>query len=460
MPCGPSCLSPFAGCAHVADSSLQIESKAHPAVSAPSPEIRDFRHPSTSPDEAKSSDKPPLDPWVVGVRGNNLHPAGSKVLKARFLKLCPKSQGGEVRVDRKQGGLCFRCAQDPISADTPNHPVHRGDETVFQRKARHFGTADVMEVGGLQHVEDFPPLTRQWPNNFNFPARLPSSHSLMLMVHRRTEFAKRLSALAGSTSLEHLLRAVSGSLKGLEPKLAEFFVLSLEDCEARRAPLLDALSALGIAPWVVLGVDGRNGLDAAAELLIDRQEVNRRAKRVVTDGELACALSHLAVYRSILYVGCQHAVVLEDDACLTDSFLEAVSALKSQDFDIALLDHEFARSRWSSKFSLPTGTKAWRVTNIPDRNTGYMVTARAARHLLEASFPIRYLADWPVDISTLVTVAVTPKVVMRNEDDRNSLLAKKRILSQARAIWGMPSPPYVDTGVPARLRRFLSRRIS
>jgi len=242
--------------------------------------------------------------------------------------------------------------------------------------------------------------------------------------------------------------------------VADYFVLSLEDCECRRAPLLDALTALGITPRVVLGVDGRKGLDGAAENLIERQEANRRAKRVVTDGELACALSHLEVYRVILEQGCQHAVVLEDDARLTEGFLEAVTALERQDFDIALLDHEFARSRWLAEFNLPTGARVWRVTNIPDRNTGYIVTANAARQLLECSFPVRFLADWPYDISTLVTLAVSPSVVIRSGNDQDSLLAGERKRSQARATWGRPSPPYSDTGVPARLYRFLSRRIS
>lgn len=236
--------------------------------------------------------------------------------------------------------------------------------------------------------------------------------------------------------------------------------MSLEGCEARRAPLLDALSALGISPIVHLGVDGRNGLDPAAEALIDRREADRRAKRVVTDGEFACALSHLAIYRTIIETGRRHAVVLEDDAIPTDDFLETVTALEARDFDIALLDHELARSHWSAEFVLPTGAKAWRVTNIPDRNTGYMMTATAARHLLEHSFPLRYLADWPFDISTLVTLAVSPKAVRRPKGDQASLLSADRRRSQARARWGDPTPPYSCTGVSSRLRRFLSRRVS
>lgn len=237
----------------------------------------------------------------------------------------------------------------------------------------------------------------------------------------------------------------------------EVFVISLQGCEERRAPLLNALTSLGFKARIILGVDGRQGLDRGYEKYLDRDQLVCRAKRQVTDGEIACALSHQAAYRMILQSECETAVVLEDDASLTDNFGNAISMLGEIDFDMVLFDYEFCKTDWKPRYRAASGIRGYRVRNSPDRNTGYALTKSAARYLHENSLPLRYLADWPVDISRLNTFAITPRAVERLGTSRGSLLEADRKKSQQKAKWGNPSPPLDDTAFGARLSRFFSR---
>lgn len=98
------------------------------------------------------------------------------------------------------------------------------------------------------------------------------------------------------------------------------FVISLADAIERRAPLLDQLRGFNLSFTVVEAVDGRRGLSAGDLARVDRSGAERRVGRPVSDRELACALSHQAVYRRILDEHSPGGIVLEDDAILTPLF--------------------------------------------------------------------------------------------------------------------------------------------
>ena len=237
------------------------------------------------------------------------------------------------------------------------------------------------------------------------------------------------------------------------------YVLSLPGCEARRAPLLQNLRDLRFEPEVVLGIDGRAGLPCKYEPQIDRVTANRRARRSLTDGEFACALSHQAVYARLLEDGHDRAIVFEDDAIIDRSLLPVLHDLKDHDFDLALLDHDLARAQRRSRRRLPSGSILWRVANIPDLNTGYILSAAGAAKIAALSFPITYNADWPCDVAQLRTYAVMPRAVGRPRSKDASLLHSARQKSQRSARWGNPTPPHSRTDFAARLSRFLARRL-
>ena len=91
------------------------------------------------------------------------------------------------------------------------------------------------------------------------------------------------------------------------------FVVSLPDCIDRREVIARALHHLGIEFEFVDAVDGRHGLDPQYEDQIDRV-ATRRAGRILSDAEFACALSHISVYQRIVLENIAYALILEDDA--------------------------------------------------------------------------------------------------------------------------------------------------
>lgn len=239
------------------------------------------------------------------------------------------------------------------------------------------------------------------------------------------------------------------------------YVISLEGSEARRAPLLAALSNLGLSFEVYLGVDGRDGLSAADEARIDRASAKCHAKRELTDAEFACALSHLDVHAKLLSDGLPRALVLEDDAVIDASLPTTLKQLEDFAHDLGLLDHEEVRSAWFPEQRFQSGATLWRVKNIPSRTTGYTISAAGAAELVKRSFPVSFTADWPFDISQLKTFAILPRAIARpDDDDETSLIRASREISRGFARWGNPSRPYVDKSLRARLERALARKLS
>lgn len=189
------------------------------------------------------------------------------------------------------------------------------------------------------------------------------------------------------------------------------FILSLEDAADRRAPLINAFQSEGVPYEIWHAVDGRNGLPAEYETLIDRPGALRYLGREMGNAEFACALSHHFIYRDILKRGLKMAVILEDDAIIDDRFFRFINRVEVPDCDLLLLDHMRALVRRGDKLNLGDGAKAYRCLSAPWLTTGYIISHDGAQMLAERSLPIMAPADWPSDISRMRTYAVTPRLV-------------------------------------------------
>lgn len=219
------------------------------------------------------------------------------------------------------------------------------------------------------------------------------------------------------------------------------YILSLEGEEERRAPLLSALADMGLSAEVLIGVDGRKGLPERAEEQILRQRLDP-AKRPLTDGEYACALSHVNAYRNILDQDVRGAIIFEDDARIDDGFKTFVEARGYALGDMVLLGH---RRCWVSRFDnrkISPRLNLHRIAITPHLAHAYSVSSDAARALLEAATPVREPADWPCELSRMNVFAIEPQVAhQRTQDlghshleaDRLELLSKyKPIKSQGK----------------------------
>ena len=252
------------------------------------------------------------------------------------------------------------------------------------------------------------------------------------------------------------------------------FVLSLDGDEARRAPLLDALADMGLEAEVLIGVDGRNGLPAWAEAEVDRGRQwswDHRPSKHLTDGELACALSHVQAYRKIIDQGLPGAILFEDDAVLSDTFETFIAARGYEAGEMVLLGHHHTHVNRFSKKPICNGVVGHRLAATPAYAHGYALTYGAAEYILERAVPIHARADWPCDISRLKSLAVDPQIAVQPEDRKehshieagrraahDEKLRNKRLSRLfSRVYWIHILRKWLQ---PSKIRKLLGQRIS
>ena len=198
---------------------------------------------------------------------------------------------------------------------------------------------------------------------------------------------------------------------------APIFILTLEDAMARRAPLIASLEAEGISYELWYGIDGRKGLDAEFEAMIDRDAARQTMRRDMGDGEFACALSHHFIYREILSRDLPFAVVLEDDAIIDTPFFSFLDQIDTAQYDLLMLDHMRADIFRRARINVGKGLWAYRLAFSPMLTTGYIISQAGARIMVDQSLPISAPADWPIDVSQMRSFAVDPRIVDHPDQD-------------------------------------------
>jgi glycosyl transferase family 25 len=194
------------------------------------------------------------------------------------------------------------------------------------------------------------------------------------------------------------------------------YILSLEGDEERRAPLLSALAEMGISAEVLIWVDGRNGLPAWAEKKIMRRRLSPE-KRPLTDGEYACALSHVNAYVNILEKNHPGAIIFEDDARIDKAFKSFFATKGYMAGDLVLFGH---RRCWVSHFGsihISPEFRLHRISVTPHLAHAYSVSKAAAQFLLTSATPVSEPADWPADLSRMNAFALDPQVAHQKTQD-------------------------------------------
>jgi glycosyl transferase family 25 len=121
-----------------------------------------------------------------------------------------------------------------------------------------------------------------------------------------------------------------------------------------------------------------------------------RQPRELLNTEIACALSHQAVYKLIVKEKIPYALILEDDVVLTKKlalFLEYFPKFILVHTDIELINL-FSDS--PGKIILPKIFPhhfLFQFTRMPNRSSAYIITNSGARKMIENFLPIRMPAD-------------------------------------------------------------------
>ena len=173
-------------------------------------------------------------------------------------------------------------------------------------------------------------------------------------------------------------------------------VISLPDCADRRESIRSSLDDLQIPFEFMDAVDGRNGLDSSYEPDVDRGGAERELGRALSDAEIGCALSHINAYRRIVRNKWDWTLVCEDDAVPSPDLKTYIENRHFEGADLTQLYFYNTRvSRSRRKYLFDHYSSYLRTKVKSGSTTAYVISHRAAKHILENGVPITQVADWP-----------------------------------------------------------------
>ena len=221
------------------------------------------------------------------------------------------------------------------------------------------------------------------------------------------------------------------------------FVVSLPDCVDRRESIRKSLEELRIPFEFVDAVDGRHGLDPVHEPDIDRARAASKGL-TLSDAEFACALSHIEIYRRIVRENIDWALVFEDDAFPTPDLKLFVKGQHYRDADLTQLHFFSTRVSRMGQKRLFGSYHSYLRTKFKSQSTaGYVISNRAAKHILENGVPITQQADWPNCVDELIVEkrirVVYPHIVKHSPLAGQSIISRYR--KEKRRFLGVYTPP-------------------
>ncbi len=165
------------------------------------------------------------------------------------------------------------------------------------------------------------------------------------------------------------------------------YVINLKRSPERREAMIRQLESLGMSYTFVDAIDGR-AEDFRTHPYYDRATRLCWHGRDLLSTEIACLLSHRAVYQKALDDNCPAALLLEDDVLIQPDFPATVEAVMNlpAEWDMIRFLHD-AKTRRRSRFIGPVYGEYMltRLLGTPGGGHAYIFNQKAARRLLELS---------------------------------------------------------------------------
>ncbi|GHU75172.1 hypothetical protein FACS189461_0910 [Spirochaetia bacterium] len=184
--------------------------------------------------------------------------------------------------------------------------------------------------------------------------------------------------------------------------LIKIYVISLKKSVERQESIIKQFNALGLEFEFFDAVNGKALTPEEIARYSDSNKAKKYLKRELTKGEIGCALSHFLIYKKIIDEHIDHAIILEDDAQLTDDFplvIEALHKVKTHNYIIKLENPNSGRESRESVYTpwrqmrLTPGYKIVYPLSFISLATGYYIDNEAAQTLLHKSEKIFLAAD-------------------------------------------------------------------
>ncbi len=183
------------------------------------------------------------------------------------------------------------------------------------------------------------------------------------------------------------------------------YIISLSTEIERRKYVAEQLAQYELEPIYVDAIDMRTA--STEQVLAAQDHLVNKQTRVLTAGEVGCALSHLSAYKTIIQQGIDYALILEDDVMLLENPENLFSAIprlyQHHPFDVLIagyvkilpeqLKYHYQRrplKNLARSGSYQTGYP-WKQQHCG--TVAYIITQLGAQKMLAANSPLRYVAD-------------------------------------------------------------------
>ncbi len=190
------------------------------------------------------------------------------------------------------------------------------------------------------------------------------------------------------------------------------YVLSLADDVVRREAIRLRMNQLELDYSFIDAIDGRHSISSEYQKSIDEEATIRNLGRKMANAEIATALSHTLLYQKIIDSNSPGAIILEDDAIITDRFSQFINNREYEKCEMILLGYERARVyKKADVINLYDNRRLIQLAASPWLTVGYSISSQAAHELLDRSLPIANVSDWGTDITQLGAYAMTPPII-------------------------------------------------
>ena len=207
-------------------------------------------------------------------------------------------------------------------------------------------------------------------------------------------------------------------------------LVNLERAEERRSAMTEQFRSLGMDFELLVATDWKD-LSTTERALVDVEARRREGRRLLSDGMVACWLSHRRALESIVDSDSWMAAIFEDDVLLASTAKHVLEAIEQLDFDFDIIF--LHRNKIQLRFLPVTSLcKQYRLGMVRFRDYGtlsYVITAKAALHLLERYPRIVHQADHLMHaywLHGLRTFYLDPPVVFDTERSHHSFLQEAR----------------------------------
>lgn len=179
------------------------------------------------------------------------------------------------------------------------------------------------------------------------------------------------------------------------------FVISLQRARQRREYISAHLGRLQLSFDFFDAVEGAVLSEDQVRGVYDEARARQTFWGPLNRGEIGCALSHIAIWKTIVAEQVPHALVLEDDALLDAATPEILAALPRvmNPNDVVVLVNTNENTFFFRQAALPAGRRLVYVNQPFYTATGYVITPGAAARLIAHAMPFRVPIDfWYHDI--------------------------------------------------------------